>query len=270
MKRLLLVIGFVAALAGCTQQKPEAASPSEPAASTAPTPEPAASEPAASEPAAPEASAPAAQPAAPASSAPVAAKPIPSNWKLGTNYDLIAPAQPTNVDPGQVEIIEFMWLGCSHCYELNPFIEAWRAKVPSYVAFRQEHVTWGAPQLSHARLFYTLKALGASSDLVVKAFDEIHRKGNALIANNADATERLQENFALASGLDAAAFKREYNSFGVNTSVKRADDLVRRYRIDQVPTLIVNGKYRTDVGKAGGPQKLTQLLNDLAASEKGN
>ena len=265
MKRLLLVIGFAAALAGCTQKAEAPAS--------TPAPEPAATE------VAPEASPPAAGPAGETSAAPAAAStaaarptpgPIPGNWQAGVNYELISPAQITNVDPGQVEIIEFMWLGCPHCYELNPFIESWKNKAPAYVAFRQEHVTWDAQRLPHAKLFYTLKALGAGDDVIVKAFEEIHRRGNMLMASRADASEQLQEQFAAANGLNAAAFRREYDGFTVKTSIKRADDMIRRYRINQVPTIIVNGKYRTDVGMAGSPEKLTQLLNDLATSEKGN
>jgi len=260
MRRVLLFIGLTAALAGCTQ-KPEAP------ASNTPAPQPSATEPAAPE-ASPAAAGPAEQaPAAAASTAASTgpARPIPSNWKVDVNYQIIVPAQPTSVEPGQVEIIEFMWLGCPHCYELNPYIEAWKKKLPAYVAFRQEHVTWDALRRPHAQLFYTLQALGAGDDLIIKAFEELHRKGET-----SDTTEREQEAFAVANGLDGAAFKREYDGFTVKTSLKRADELVRRYRIDQVPTVIVNGKYLTDVSMAGSPEKLTQLLNDLAASEKGN
>ncbi len=88
------------------------------------------------------------------------------------------------------------------------------------------------------------------------------------MASTPAATEQLQMEFAVSNGIKAGDFQREYNGFAVNTSIKRADDLVRRYRVDQVPTLIVNGKYRTDVAMAGGPEKLTQLLTDLAAYEK--
>jgi thiol:disulfide interchange protein DsbA len=261
MKRLLLAIGLVAALTGCTQK-------SEPAAS-APAPEPATSELPATEPATSEAGPSAAEPAAPSAAAAARntapARPIPSKWKVDTNYQIIAPAQATNVDPGQVEIIEFMWLGCPHCYELNPYIEAWKKKLPSYVAFSQVPVTWDSLRVPHARLFYTLQALGAGDDMIVKAFEELHRQGEQSFT-----AEQEQKAFAVANGLDGAAFEREYNGFAVNTSIKRAQDLVRRYRVDQVPTLIVNGKYRTDVAMAGGPEKLMELLDDLASSEKVN
>lgn len=255
MKRLML-IGLTALLAGCTQQNaPEATSSSEPPApSSTPAPE----------------TETAAAPAATSGTSTLTARPLPGNWQQGTHYELITPSQATTVDAGQVEIIEFLWLGCAHCYELNPYIESWRAKLPADVAFRQEHVTWDAQRLPHARLFYTLRALDAGHDVVAKAFDEIHRKGNYLMATTADASQKLQEEFAAANGIDVAAFQRQYNGFTVNTSIKRADDLIRRYKIGHVPILIVNGKYRTDVGMAGGPEQLIQLLTDLAASEKSN
>jgi protein dithiol oxidoreductase (disulfide-forming) len=266
MKRLLLALGLVAALAGCSQKvvAPATPAPEESAASTPPADTPA--PPAAAD--AEDSAAAAELPPPAVASDSITAKPLEGNWKAGKNYLLVSPSQPTSVDPGQVEIIEFMWLGCPHCYELNPYIEAWRRKLPAYVKFRQEHVTWDAQRLPHARLFYTLRALGRLDDLVVKAFDEIHRKGNPLMASSPAATEQLQLEFAVANGIKAEDFEREYNGFAVNTSLKRADDLVRRYRVDQVPTIIVNGKYRTDVAMAGSPEKLTQLLNDLAASEK--
>jgi thiol:disulfide interchange protein DsbA len=259
MKKLLVALGFVAALAGCSQKSAPVADTKPPAAASS---ESSAAPDAAQTPAAGETAAADATPA-------LVAKPLAGNWKEGTNYTLINPAQPTTVEPGQVEIIEFMWLGCPHCYSLNPFIEAWRKKLPAYVAFRQEHVTWDAARTPHARLFYTIEALGGGDALIVKAFDEIHRKQNPLMGRSDAETQQIQQEFMVANGIDAAAFKREYNGFSVNASIKRADDLVRRYRVDNVPTLIVNGKYRTGVDMAGSPEKLVQLLTDLAAAEKG-
>lgn len=255
MKRLLLAFGLTAALVGCTQQ---AASPgTEPAASTPPAPTESPAQPAP------------VTDAAPASTAAVSApaQPIPSRWKAGTNYQLVVPAQGTSADPGQVEVLEFLWLGCPHCYELNPYVEAWKKHLPPYVKFTQVHITFDAGKVAHARLFYTIQALGGD-DLVAKAFDEIHRRKNTMVANDEAATLKAQQAFAVANGIDAAAFKREYNGFAVNASVQRANQLSRAYRIDGVPTFVVNGKYITGVGEAGGSEELMQLLTDLAASEK--
>lgn len=251
MKRLLLALSL-AALTGCTQKTPPAAQATVQPDVQAPSDMPAQQPSAAAE---------------AATTGPPAGQPIPSRWQADVNYVAVLPAQPTNVDPGQVEVLEFLWLGCPHCYELNPHIEAWKKKLPAYVKFTQVHVTWDAVKQSHARLFYTITALGGDA-LVVKAFDEIHARGNFLVGNTESASEQMQLAFAVANGVDANAFRREYKGFAVNASVQRANQLMRTYRINGVPAFIVNGRYRTDVTMAGGPDRLMQLLTDLAASEK--
>lgn len=188
-------------------------------------------------------------------------------WKAGVNYLPIVPAQPTSADPGQVEVLEILWLGCPHCYELEPYIEAWRKKKPPYVKFVQEHVMWGPAHRAHGRFFYTLEALGRD-DLVVKAFDEIHRRGNMLVASNDDQSMQLQLAFAKANGISEADFKREYTGFAVNTRLQRAEELMRRYKIESVPRIIVNGKYESGVEMVGGREQMIALINDLAAAEK--
>ncbi len=188
-------------------------------------------------------------------------------WKAGTHYTPIVPAQGTTAEPGQVEVLEILWLGCPHCYELQPYIESWKAKKPAYVKFSQEHVMWGDAHRAQGRLFYTLETLGRP-DLITKAFEQIHRHRNMLVANSDSQTQQMQLAFAKANGLKEADFKRESAGFAVNTRLQRAEELMRRYKVDTVPLFVVNGKYRTDVGMAGGPEQLLQLLNDLAAAEK--
>ena len=128
---------------------------------------------------------------------------------------------------------------------------------------------WGPTHRAHGKLFYTLEALGRN-DLVAKAFDEIHKRNNLLISrtgNDAE-TQSLQLAFAKANGIKEADFTREYNGSYVNAALQRADDITRRYNVDSVPRIVVNGKYQTDVGMAGGHEQLIQLINDLAAADK--
>jgi len=188
-------------------------------------------------------------------------------WKVGVNYKPIVPAQPTSVEPGQVEVLEVLWLGCPHCAELEPYVDAWRTKKPAYVKFVQEHVMWGPAHRAHAKLFYTLEVLG-HDELLNKAFDEIHKRGNVLVDADEAKTLQMQLAFAKANGISEADFKREYSGFAVNNRLQHAEEIMRRYQIESVPHVIINGKYETDVGMAGGPQQLLALINDLAAAEK--
>lgn len=188
-------------------------------------------------------------------------------WKAGVNYRPIVPSQPTSAEPGQVEVMEMFWLGCGHCYALEPYMEAWDKSKADYIKFVQMPVMWGAVHRAHARVFFTLEALGRT-DLTSKAFDEIHKKGNLLVAADAAQSERLALAFAKANGINEEDFKREFNGFGVTTKLQRAEEFTRRYRVEGVPAVYINGKYMTDVGMAGGQKELIDLINDLAAFEK--
>src|SRR5580704_756038 len=94
-------------------------------------------------------------------------------WVAGTNYKVIAPAQPTDASPGKVEVIEMFWYGCPHCFALDPIIESWRKNKAPYIEFVRVPVMWGEAHRAHARLFYTLQALGKLEELHAAVFNEI-------------------------------------------------------------------------------------------------
>jgi protein dithiol oxidoreductase (disulfide-forming) len=187
-------------------------------------------------------------------------------WKAGVNYDPLVPAQPTSVEPGKVEVIEVMWLGCPHCYALEPYVRAWVKTKPAWIEFTRVHVMWQAPHRAHAKLFYTLKALGRP-DLIDKAFDTIQQQHNPLIGNSDEESLKVAQAWAVQQGISAADFANAFNSFSVNSDLQRAEELTTRYRVQSVPLFVINGKYTTDVAKAGGPTQIIQLVNDLAAYE---
>ena len=187
-------------------------------------------------------------------------------WKPGVNYDPVVPGQPTSVEPGKVEVIEVMWLGCPHCYALEPTIQAWLKSKPAYIVFVRIPVIWGPQHRAHAKLFYTLEALGRA-DLIQKAFDTIQQQHNPLIAGSDEESLRLGQAWAAQNGVSATDFANAYNSLAVSTDLARSEELTQRYRVQFVPLIIVNGKYTTDVAKAGNAANLMQLVNDLAASE---
>lgn len=194
----------------------------------------------------------------------------PTPWQEGVNYTRLVPAQPTAVAPGQVEVLEFFWYGCPHCYALDPQIEAWRKTKPSYVAFSRVPVMWSEGHRSTARLYYTLESMGKLDALHGEVFKEIHVNSNPLVGsdpNDSAAAERVQETFLAKFGVSGDAFDKAYHSFAVETDLQRAEQLGLRYRVEGVPTFIINGKYVADVRSAGSPEKLISLVDDLAALE---
>jgi protein dithiol oxidoreductase (disulfide-forming) len=196
------------------------------------------------------------------------------HWKVGVNYDPIVPAQPTAAPRGKIEVLEVFWLGCPHCYALEPYIRNWLKGKPSYVDFVRVPVMWGPAHRLHAQLFYTLEALHRD-DLVEKAFDTIHQDNNPLIgtdklgsAIDEQDTFSKQLDWAKSNGIDPTAFTTAYNSLGVKTELQHAQDITDRYHVEGVPFVAVGGKYSTDVGKAGGHEQLIQLIDDLAAFDR--
>ena len=192
-------------------------------------------------------------------------------WQEGVNYTRIVPAQPTAVAPGQVEVLEFFWYACPHCYAIDPLVESWRKTKPGYVSFARVPVTWAEGHRELARLFYTVKSLGKLDQLHTEIFKEIQVNGDPLVARDPSdvaGTERIQAAFAAKQGIPEATFKNEFeHGFSMTNDLRNADELVQRYRIDGVPTFVVNGKYIADVASAGGPEKLIALVGDLAAQE---
>lgn len=196
---------------------------------------------------------------------PSAGPPTSARFKEGTHYQRVVPAQPTSVGPGQVEVIEVFWYGCAHCFALDPAIESWRAKgKPSYVAFARIPAMWNDITRMHARLFYATELLGKADELHSAIFREIHVNNDHL-----DTVEKITRFFE-QHGVSADEFKKAFSSFAVESKLQRADFLNRRYRVQSVPMFIVNGKYTTDVGSAGGEPQLFSLIGELAAHEHGD
>jgi thiol:disulfide interchange protein DsbA len=180
----------------------------------------------------------------------------------GVNYKLLTPAQPTSVAPGKVEVVEVFWYACGHCYLLEPKLEAWnRNGKPANAELVRLPATWNNILKTHARVFYTMELLG-KQNLNAEIWREINLKGNRLD------TPAAIETFFTSRGVSKADFQKAFASFAVDSKIMKAEDLNRRYKITGTPTVIVNGKYVTDIGMAGSEDRLFEVINALVAKEK--
>jgi thiol:disulfide interchange protein DsbA len=201
----------------------------------------------------------------------------PTAWQEGVNYTRIVPAQPTSVAAGQVEVLEFFWYACPHCYAIDPLVEKWNKTKPGYISFSRVPVMWSEGHRSLARLYYTLESMRKLDQLHGEIFKAIHEKGNSLLANDPTdtaETERIQSVFVRKFGIVEDDFRKAYHSLPVDLALQNADKLMERYRIDGVPTFVINGKFvadarsaQPDVHSTDGPQRLITLVGDLAAQE---
>jgi len=194
----------------------------------------------------------------------------PTPWQEGVNYTRLVPAQPTSAPAGQVEVLEFFWYACPHCYAIDPLVQAWKKTRPAYITFSRVHVMWNDADRSLARLYYTLDSLGKLDQLHTEVFKEIHTNADPLVAadpSDTAETEHMQMVFARRFGISEDDFRKAYHSFSVDTSLQKADELEQRYRVDGVPTFVVNGKYVADVRSAETQERLISLIGDLSAQE---
>lgn len=178
-----------------------------------------------------------------------------AQYQVGKHYVKLPPGAHA-VSSNKVEVREFFWYGCPHCYRLEPYLEAWLKNIPADVDYVR---TPGVARkwLPHAQAFYTFEALGVTDQVHKDFFDAIHKKGQELN------TEDSLVQFLAAYGIDANKVRKAYGSFGVRTQVENAKRLNFRYGVASVPAITVDGRYKTDVGMAGGPQQLMVLINYL-------
>jgi protein dithiol oxidoreductase (disulfide-forming) len=168
---------------------------------------------------------------------------------------------PTDAEAGKIEVVEFFWFGCPHCYSLEPLINAWARKLPADVVFRRQHVPFREPK--HQQLYFTLQAIGQDNEKVLNAvFAAIHQQRKRML----DPKEMVE---VLAPvGVDAKAFNDAFNSFGVRTRQQRANKLADAYDLDGVPAIGVNGKYLTAPSLAGSNEAALRVVDELIARER--
>lgn len=173
----------------------------------------------------------------------------------GEAYDLVSPPQPTT-DPTKVEVLEFFWYGCPHCYHFEPDLNAWLKKKPSNVVFIRQPAVFNARWAAHAKAYFTAEALGVVDKMHADFYDAIQTKKMAL-----ESEDDLAKFFA-EHGVAEADFHKAYKSFAVDAKMRQAEGMAARYGITGTPALVVNGKYRI------GGEKAKTFANMIAATQK--
>ncbi|MCL2831005.1 MAG: thiol:disulfide interchange protein DsbA/DsbL [Betaproteobacteria bacterium] len=159
-------------------------------------------------------------------------------------------------DPGKIEVIEFFSYACSHCNDLNPALVKWKEKLPVDVVFRKVPVSFNRPQWAGlSKLYYALEATGNADKFDAAVFAAIHRDRENLFSESG-----IQAWLGKQSGMDGKKVFDAWRSFGVQTWVKRADEMTVGARIPGVPALVVDGKYL-----AGGAsnEEMLHIVDEL-------
>ncbi|HHO69813.1 MAG TPA: thiol:disulfide interchange protein DsbA/DsbL [Gammaproteobacteria bacterium] len=191
----------------------------------------------------------------------VGATAVAGEFKEGVQYQALASPQPTDTDD-RIEVIEFFWYGCPHCYRLEPELEAWVKKLPDDVAFRRVPAVLGPAWELLARAYYTAEVLDAVDKVHQPLFGAIHKQRKRF--RTVDDVAAL---FA-AQGVPEAEFRKAWKSFPVVMNTNRARQARERYGLEGVPTLVVNGKYRTSATLAGSNETMLKVVDYLIDKER--
>jgi protein dithiol oxidoreductase (disulfide-forming) len=175
-------------------------------------------------------------------------------------YTLLNPPQPTE-GGGKIEVVEFFWYGCPHCYHLEPSINAWHKTAPKDVVFKRVPAAHGG-WANLATVYYALEAMGMLDQLHGKVFDAIHKQ-NVNLGN-----KNLRDEWLAKQGVDVAKYNDIEKSFAVMTRVQRAKQMSASYKIDSVPQLVVNGKYVVSSESAGGTERMMAAVDAAVAAAR--
>jgi thiol:disulfide interchange protein DsbA len=180
-------------------------------------------------------------------------------------YTLIEPPMPPldGDTGGKVEVIEFFYYGCPHCYNLQPALKAWLKSAPKDIAFKRMPTVFRESWVPLTRTYYALEAIGVLEKVHDDVFDTVQKNG----VNLGD--RKLLLDWAAKRGIDTKKLAEAYDSFAVQTKTKRSLQMTRAYGITGTPSIVVGGRYLTGPSmtlKADNTidyQRFAQVLNDL-------
>jgi len=177
----------------------------------------------------------------------------------GFEYQAISPPVDLSQgdDTGKVEVIEMFFYGCPHCFRAEPMVNKWLKTKPDFVTFTRMPAIFRDSWEPLARAFYVAKALGVLDRIHEPLFSSIHIKRQKNFSKDAIRA------FFVSQGVSAADFDKTWNSFQVANQVARARDLGKRFKIQGVPSFVVDGQWRTNGTMAGGLENIPEVLNTL-------
>ena len=187
-----------------------------------------------------------------------------SKFVEGKHYVEIFPEMQTDAPAGKVEVVELMWLGCPHCYALEPTMLKYKKNHPDFVDFKQVPAMLNPTWSADANTFYLAKVLDPSGEkeLITRVFQAIHEQKRRLRGDSA------VKRFFTQLGYSEAEVDNAKNSMAFQVMIKRAQEISQASQAQSVPTLIINGKYRTSPYIAGSEENLMEIIDMLTKREK--
>ena len=181
------------------------------------------------------------------------------DYQEGRHYELIEPLPTRN--PEKIEVIEFFWFGCGHCFSLEQLIKDWKSEVSSEVDFFRLPVVWNEQTKTHAKLFFATETLKVP-EAIQGIFSAIHYNRKMMLSDK----EVIP--FFQGYGIQEDQYLAATNSFGLKNNLRKAELFAFKYGIKGVPAFIVNGKYKVSASREIGTEDLLDVVNYLIEKEQ--
>jgi len=176
----------------------------------------------------------------------------------GQQYVRLSTPAPVSLPADKkIEVVEFFWYECPHCYAFEPMLEPWSKRLAADVSFRRVPVGFTARHQAAQKMYYALEDMGKLEGLHKRIFTAIHVQNQRLIS------EPDMVAFVTANGVDGAKFSEMFRSFQVSTKANRAKQLSEAYKIDGVPALGIHGRYFTSGALAGSHERALAVADFL-------
>jgi protein dithiol oxidoreductase (disulfide-forming) len=189
------------------------------------------------------------------------AEEVKPNWVEGTHYFKITPSLKVFSDSSKVQVNELFWYGCGHCFDFEPALKDWKKSINPSIEFIRTPAVFDHKWAPHARAFYTAKKLKILNDIHAELFNALHVRKEKIY------NQKQLRAFFLKHGIKEDVFDEIYNSFEIDASLRKAMSLTRASGIGGVPSILINGQYRTSVRNTGSFESLLNVVDYLAAKE---
>lgn len=182
------------------------------------------------------------------------------NYDEGIEYSKLDKPQATQ-SAGKVEVTEFFWYGCPHCFQFEPALNKWLKDKPDNVRFVRIPAPLNPSWLPHTKTYYALELMGKGEQYHHALFSAMHVEKKKLY------TQSAITDFLVEQGVDRKAFEAAVNSFAVEMNARKAMQMVKDYALTGVPAIAVNGKYTTSASQAGSYTGMIDIVNHLVKQE---
>lgn len=171
------------------------------------------------------------------------------------------PNPPKKADESRVEVLEYFWFGCPHCYAFEPTINGWAESKPDHVDFVREAPPLNPAWTPHSQAYYASQVLGIQDEFFEPFFNAIHKDKKRL------SSPKQISKWAASldiEGIDEDKFLKTMKSFAVDAKIRRSMEMARQDGISSVPSVVIDRKYKTSGSMAGSNARVVEVIRELS------